>query len=139
MAESVTLEITEAAEGNISAMLVRVNQIQMQYGVNSDEWQRAVSSCNSALANMLRLGGRITAEDDLSLYCVSFIHYGVVFHAKRNSVPCERCGGTKVSPAGHYSDGTAYPESECNSCYGEAPNSYQLVRDELLGEWSVHS
>lgn len=139
MAESVTLEITEAAESNISAMLVRVGTIGATYGESSPEYKLASDSLLTSLAQVLRLGGRITAEDDLSLYCVSFIHYGVVFHAKRNSVICERCGGTKVSPAGHYSDGTAYPESECNSCYGEAPGSYQLVRDQLLGEWSVHS
>lgn len=132
------IELTPEAERNIGNMLRRVGEISNYYGFH-DEYKKASESLLTSLAQMIRLGGYIYAEDDLSLNGVSWITYGVIFHHKRNSVICARCNGTKIAPAGEYSDGTPYPESECNSCYGSAPDSYQLVPDPLLGEWSVHS
>ncbi len=79
------LELTERAMLNITAMQERVNVVQSLYGPLSDEHQEMLRSLLHALIGMIRLGGRISAEDDLSLYGVTpHIHYGVNFSPERN-------------------------------------------------------
>ncbi len=80
----VTIELTEQALRNITRMYDRVQYVGDVYGEMSDEHQKMRASLFHCLIGMFRLGGRITAEDDLSLYCVSpTIHYGMNFSPKR--------------------------------------------------------
>jgi hypothetical protein len=77
------LEITPAALQVISAMQQRVAAIGDEYGQESSEHVEALKSLLDALVRVLRLGGRITKEDELSLFGASFIAYGVIFFPRR--------------------------------------------------------
>jgi len=81
--KTITVEINEYALRNISNMQQRVYMIGEYFGTDSKEYSLAAESLSAVLAQVLRLGGRITAEDDLSLYGDSFIQYGVIFHRNR--------------------------------------------------------
>lgn len=94
------LELTEAAMRNMTNMYERVRAVADKYGRNSDEHMTMLQSLIHALLGVVRLGGRIMAEDDLSLLGDSFITFGCIFHPKR------------IDGGG---------------------------RDDLLGEWSLHS
>jgi hypothetical protein len=77
------LEITPAALKVIEAMLQRVAAIGDEYGQESSEHVEALKSLLAALVQVFRLGGRITKEDELSLFGASFIAYGVIFFPRR--------------------------------------------------------
>lgn len=94
------LQLTEEAVQTIGNMEGRVAQIGQMYGKHSSEYLTALQSLSQVLAAILRLGGKVFRDGELSLVSNSFITFGVIFFAKRND------------------DGT---------------------RDELLGDWSVHS
>jgi hypothetical protein len=80
----VQISINEDAERTIGDMRRRVDDIGMTYGRSSDEYVNAMRSLLDNLLGVLRLGGRISKDGELSLYGVSFIHYGVIWFAKRN-------------------------------------------------------
>src|SRR6266571_2206324 len=77
------LEIAPAALKVIEAMRQRVAAIGYEYGQHSSENVEALESLVAALVSVLRLGGRITKEDELSLFGSSFITYGVIFFPRR--------------------------------------------------------
>ncbi len=77
------IELTPAALQVISAMHQRVAAIGDEYGQESSEHVEALKSLLDALVRVLRLGGRITKEDELSLFGASFIAYGVIFFPRR--------------------------------------------------------
>ncbi len=79
-----SLTLTPQAQETISAMLERIREVAIEYGDNSQEHRDMLWSLLYALTNMIRLGGRITKEDDLGLYGSSFIDYGIVFFPKRH-------------------------------------------------------
>jgi hypothetical protein len=80
-----TITMTEGGEQALSEMLKKVGDIRNVFGDNSKEYLKAVESLAHSLAQVLRLGGRITSDGEAALYGVSFIHYGVVFHASRKA------------------------------------------------------
>lgn len=82
--DDVRLEITEEASRTITDMESRVARIGQAYGEASPEYLKASQSLMRALATVLRLGGRVMRDGELSLICNSFITYGVIFFAKRN-------------------------------------------------------
>jgi hypothetical protein len=78
-----SIEFTEDAERVISAMRDRVAVIGAYFGDNSPEQAAAATSLTFALANMIRLGGKVTKDGELSLLCWNdHITYGVNFHRK---------------------------------------------------------
>lgn len=81
--DDVKLEITPEAERTIAAMRDRVNEVARLYGEHSPQHVEMLRSLTDALMHVLRLGGRISKDDELGLLGVSFIVYGVVFFAKR--------------------------------------------------------
>jgi hypothetical protein len=78
------LELTPRALQVITAMEQRVARVALEHGKHSPEHVEMLESLISSLATMLRLGGRITQEDELSLFGSSFIAYGVIFHPNRS-------------------------------------------------------
>jgi hypothetical protein len=76
------LELTPRALQNLANMQRRVNAIGSEFGFNSDQYRQVLESFNQALLGIIRLGGRVTAEDDLSLLVDSFITVGCIWHAK---------------------------------------------------------
>lgn len=76
------LTISPEAAQTITAMHQRVDQVAMAYGRHSAEHVDMLESLNRALTSLLRLGGRISRDGDLSLFGASWIAYGVIFHAK---------------------------------------------------------
>jgi hypothetical protein len=81
MAE-VKLEISEEAARTLGDMRRRVADIEMEYGRFSEEHLTALKSLLDNVLGVLRLGGRISREGELSLFGASFIAYGVIWHAK---------------------------------------------------------
>jgi len=77
------LELTPGALSVISAIEQRLAAVADEYGYNSPEHIEMLDSLVRALGHMLRLGGRITKDDELSLFGASFIAYGVIFHRQR--------------------------------------------------------
>jgi hypothetical protein len=77
------LVLTPAALKVIEAMQQRVAAIGDEYGQESSEHVEALKSLLAALVQVFRLGGRITKEDELSLFGASFIAYGVVFFPRK--------------------------------------------------------
>lgn len=75
------LEFTEQAIGTINAMRARCTRIAAEFGIYSKEHVEALESLCSSLVAMIGLGGRISKDAELSLYGVSFIDYGVIFHS----------------------------------------------------------
>ena len=53
-----------------------------------------MKSLVAALVSVLRLGGRITKEDELSLFGSSFIAYGVIFFPRREGGQADPLLGT---------------------------------------------
>jgi hypothetical protein len=88
------LELTPAALRVITAMEQRVAAVAEQYGTGSDEHVEMLGSLVNALGHMLRLGGRITKDGELSLFGASFISYGVIFHAYRKGGDPDPLRGT---------------------------------------------
>lgn len=80
---SISLEITDSACKNIENMQKRVWDIANKHGHNSVEYQKAQLSFQQALMQILRFGGKLFAEDDLSLILDSYITLGVIFHSVR--------------------------------------------------------
>lgn len=80
----VQLSINEDAERTLGDMRRRVDDIGTEYGRFSEEYVNAMRSLLDNLLGIMRLGGRISRDGELSLYGASFIHYGVIFFAKRN-------------------------------------------------------
>lgn len=78
----VRLEITEGAQRNLSNMERRVADIGQQYGERSAEYVEALRSLNQSLFNLLRLGGRVGPEDELSLISAGPFTFGIIAHAK---------------------------------------------------------
>jgi hypothetical protein len=78
------LELTPEAMQTISRMRQRVEDVAMQYGHTSEEHIEMLRSYTNALENVLRLGGKIYRDAELSLLGVSFITYGVIFHRKHH-------------------------------------------------------
>ncbi len=81
MAE-VSITITEDAERTISDMRRRVADIATEYGQFSEEHLNALKSLLDNILGVLRLGGRISRDGELSLFGASWIAYGVIFHPK---------------------------------------------------------
>jgi hypothetical protein len=75
------LELTEGAIQTIGRMEQRVCEIGLHYGESSADYLKALRSLQLCLAQLLRLGGRVTLDGDLGLYSISFIHFGIVFHS----------------------------------------------------------
>src|SRR6266545_4364255 len=88
------IELTPAALQVISAMHQRVAAIGDEYGQESSEHVEALKSLLDALVRVLRLGGRITKEDELSLFGASFIAYGVIFFPRRTHGQADPLLGT---------------------------------------------
>lgn len=78
----VQLTITESGEKTIAAMRRRVEDIRIEYGKFSDEYVDVLTSLLDNILNVLRLGGTVSRDGDLSLIVNSFILYGVIFHRK---------------------------------------------------------
>lgn len=78
----VRLELTEGAIRNIGNMEKRTGDIAKAYGVGSPEHLETLQSLLGAFATLLRLGGRVGPEDELSLVSAGPITFGLIFHAK---------------------------------------------------------
>jgi hypothetical protein len=78
-----TLVLTPAAIKTIGAMQQRLVDVDRQYG-DSPQTTKMLWSLLQALIGMIRLGGEISQDDELSLYGIAFIHYGVNFSAERD-------------------------------------------------------
>jgi hypothetical protein len=74
--------LSESARANIQNMENRCYDVSQHYGQDSTEYVEMLRSLVRAMTNMLRIGGRITGEDELSLNGWSFITYGIIFHPK---------------------------------------------------------
>ncbi len=88
------LELTPGALQVVAAMQARVAAVADEYGEESPEHVEMLESLVDALAGMVRLGGRITRDDELSLLGVSFITYGVVFFPHRKDGQTDPLRGT---------------------------------------------
>ena len=91
------LELTPGALKVITAMEQRIARVALEYGKHSPEHVEMLGLVSS-LATMLRLGGRITPEDELSLFGASFIAYGVIFHPNRSGDQPDPLLGSWVGP-----------------------------------------
>jgi hypothetical protein len=78
------LDLTPGALGVIAAMQARVAAVAEEYGEDSPEHAEIAASLANALARMLQLGGRITKDDDLSLFGASHLAYGVIFFPRHD-------------------------------------------------------
>lgn len=77
MSEMTTLNLTQQAVHNIHKMNDHVRHILAEEGP-TERYAKAAGSLARSLTAMIGLGGRITADGDLSLYCMNDrIHYGV--------------------------------------------------------------
>jgi hypothetical protein len=81
--EGTRIEMTPGALDAVTAMQQRVGAVAGEYGEGSPEHVEILDSLVTALATLLRLGGRITKDDDLSLFGASYIAYGVIFFPRR--------------------------------------------------------
>lgn len=115
------LEFTTEATKNMTNMLNRVYAVAHKYGDTSSEYISMLQNLLHNWANIMRLGGRITAEDELGLYAVrdDGFTYATIFHPVKHKRVCPRCNGGGV---------------DCN-CY----SGWVYIPDPLLGEWSAHS
>lgn len=77
-----THSITPEAQRTLSAMQERLGAISANFGPHSEEYLETVESFAFSVLQVLRLGGKLYSDGELSLYGVSFIHYGVVFHRR---------------------------------------------------------
>lgn len=66
------IEFTDLAVRNMLACIDKV--------LTEPENVKQAESLLVSLRAVFGLGGKIYAEDDLSLYGVSFIHYGMIYH-----------------------------------------------------------
>lgn len=80
--EDAKLVIDTSAMTVLGNMQQRVTAIGKQYGEHSPEHVEVLKSFNEALMSVLRLGGKVLSDGELSLVSLSFITYGVVFHPK---------------------------------------------------------
>jgi hypothetical protein len=68
----------------ISNMQARLNTVAHGIGEHHEATTKMALSLSRSLIQMMRLGGRITADGELSLYCRNdYIDYGVNFHSKK--------------------------------------------------------
>lgn len=80
-----TLEITDEASKVIVNMRDKLSQARHAIGENDPMYVKMAESLAFSLITMLGLGGRITADGDVDLYCVGeFITYGVNFHSREH-------------------------------------------------------
>lgn len=82
VATDTTITLTPRAIQNISNMQMRVARIGSEFGFQSEEYIKILESLNQALLGVLRLGGRVMAEDDLSLLVDSYITVGCIWHPR---------------------------------------------------------
>ena len=76
-----TVEITNDAVQVMQRMWNRVSAIGDGYGYRSEEYMQAAQSLSRSLVAMHGLKpARITADGELSLYCIGNIHFGVNWH-----------------------------------------------------------
>lgn len=78
------VEITPQAQQNILNCLQKVKELRFKYGEDSEEYKRASWSLIHSLETALSFGGHISAEDELSLYGASFMHFGMIWHRNRS-------------------------------------------------------
>jgi hypothetical protein len=95
--EGVRLELTPGALEVVTAMQERVAAVAEEYGEGSPEHVEILKSLASALARVLELGGRITKDDELSLFGASYIAYGVILHPRAKAA-----GRTPFSEPGRF-------------------------------------
>lgn len=76
------LNITPEAEQTIARMCERVAEVGRTYGRYSPQHVEMLESLQHALVGVMRLGGCIFQDSELSLYGSSFIEFGCIFHAK---------------------------------------------------------
>jgi hypothetical protein len=93
-ADITRLKLTPAALHVLSAMEQRAAAVADEYGEASREHVETLRSLVNALGHMLRLGGRITKDGELSLFGASFIAYGVIFHPHRSGGDPDPLRGT---------------------------------------------
>lgn len=87
------LEFSPEALEVIGKMRERVRQVGEAFGFHSTEYIEILESFNGALLSLIHLGGRITKDGELSLFGLSFIAYGVIFHRKhRDGKPLDLLG-----------------------------------------------
>lgn len=86
MPDDLTITLTPEAQLEIQKMHSHVINIIAEYGTDSDEYRMTADSLMRVLADLCRLGGRITRDGDLSLYGVTHygMHYGIVWFPKPN-------------------------------------------------------
>jgi len=77
-----TISVSPEAQSTLSAMQGRLGAIASEFGQHSEEYLETLESFAFAVLQVLRLGGKISQDGELSLYGASFIHYGVIFHGK---------------------------------------------------------
>lgn len=134
----VTLTLTEEAQKTISAMIGNVHAVGNVYGLESKEYRTVADSLPRAMESILRLGGRITRDGELSLYGSSFIAYGVIFFSD-GSARCPDCWQSFKHgvPVGFD------PRPDCERC--EGTGNIKPTRDDagngvaMPGTWSTHS
>jgi len=81
-----TFVLTDGALANLENMQKRVWDIEMKYGLGSDEATKAVFTFSQMLMTILRWPGRVMAEDNLSLIIDSSIVIGIIWHPVRHKV-----------------------------------------------------
>lgn len=74
------LSFTPEARATVEQMFHACNRVGREHGDTSPLYRDMVLSLNNSLANVFRLGGRISRDGPLSLFGSSFIAYGVIFH-----------------------------------------------------------
>lgn len=80
-----TVTLTENALIAISDMRDKCSTIEAWYGNDHPKSIAAVRSLAYSLTHMIRLGGVIHKDGDLSLFGSSFIHYGIVWFGDKNA------------------------------------------------------
>ena len=119
-----TIEFTQEALKTIEAMENQCHEIRHFYGDSHRKTRRAYQTLAHSLRAMIGLGGRISRDEDLSLYGVGFIHYGIVWFGDKNEGKIHR---EDLAEMGYERE---LPEGQ---------EFLTMIGSPETGEWSVHS
>lgn len=80
-----TIEITDDASKVIVNMRDKLSNVRHAIGENDPMYVKMAESLAFSLTTMLGLGGKITSDGDVELYCIGeYITYGVNFHSRKH-------------------------------------------------------
>lgn len=97
------IEYTDKAAETIANIGNHCSLIGQTFGVDSEEYVKALQSAVHVLTNLFRFPGTLHSDGELDLVSNSFMTVGIVFH--RNGKPiCKTC--RKYGDTGWHVDGT---------------------------------